>query len=86
MLWSNVHIEQAAMRTNIDIDDKLMAKAMKAAGKSTKKETVQEALELLVRIRESERKLRQLYGKIKWEGDLDAMRRAERSLSTRRFG
>jgi Arc/MetJ family transcription regulator len=66
-----------AMRTNIDIDDKLMTKAMKAAGKSTKKETVQEALELLVRVRESQRKIRQLYGKIEWEGDLDAMRRAE---------
>jgi Arc/MetJ family transcription regulator len=43
------------MRTNIDIDDGLMTKAMKAAGKSTKKETVQEALELLIRIRDNQR-------------------------------
>ena len=63
------------MRTNIDIDDRLMTEAMKAAGKSTKKETVKEALELLVRIRRDQKKIRDLYGKIKWEGDLDAMRR-----------
>jgi len=63
------------MRTNIDIDDRLMAEPMKAAGKSTKKETVKEALELLVRIRRDQKKIRDLYGKIKWEGDLDAMRR-----------
>jgi Arc/MetJ family transcription regulator len=65
------------MRTNIDIDDKLIAKAMAAAGKKTKKETVEAALALLVRTAESQKKIRQLYGKLEWEGDLDAMRRAE---------
>jgi Arc/MetJ family transcription regulator len=65
------------MRTNIDIDDTLLAEAMKASGKSTKKETVREALELLVRVRDNQRRIRELYGKVKWEGDLDAMRRAE---------
>jgi Arc/MetJ family transcription regulator len=63
------------MRTNIDIDDGLLADAMEASGKSTKKETVKEALELLVRIRRDQRKIRDLYGKIRWQGDLDAMRR-----------
>ena len=62
------------MRTNIDIDDKLMAKAMKAAGTRTKKETVEEGLKALVR-RGDVHKLLALQGKIKWEGDLDAMRR-----------
>jgi Arc/MetJ family transcription regulator len=62
------------MRTNIEIDDELMARAMQAAGKSTKKETVEEALELLVRMR-AQQALRSLRGKIEWEGDLDAMRR-----------
>jgi len=62
------------MRTNIDIDDKLMAKAMKAAGTKTKKETVEEGLKALVR-RGDMQKLLALQGKIKWEGDLDAMRR-----------
>ncbi len=65
------------MRTNIDIDDALMAEAMKASGKTTKKETVAEALALLVRIRENERRVRELYGKVEWDGDLDAMRRAD---------
>jgi Arc/MetJ family transcription regulator len=62
------------MRTNIDIDDDLMAEAMQASGKRTKKETVEEALELFVRMR-AQQKLRSLRGKIEWEGDLDAMRR-----------
>jgi Arc/MetJ family transcription regulator len=63
------------MRTNIDIDDELLAKAMAASGKQTKKDTVHEALELLVRVRQGQTALRRLRGKIEWEGDLDAMRR-----------
>lgn len=39
------------MRTNIDIEDALMRKAMRAAGTQTKKATVEAALELLVRVR-----------------------------------
>jgi Arc/MetJ family transcription regulator len=61
------------MRTNIEIDDKLMAKAMKASGASTKRAVVEEALRLFVRIRGQER-IRELRGKIKWEGDLETMR------------
>ena len=63
------------MRTNIDIDDALMQRAMRAGGYSTKKETVEAALELLARQREGFRKLRALRGKLEWEGDLDQMRR-----------
>jgi Arc/MetJ family transcription regulator len=63
------------MRTNIDIDDDLLAKAMAASGKKTKKDTVNEALELLVRVKD-QTALRKLRGKIEWEGDLDAMRRS----------
>jgi Arc/MetJ family transcription regulator len=36
------------MRTTIDIDDKLMAAAMKCSGFPTKKGTVEEALRILV--------------------------------------
>ncbi len=61
------------MRTNIDIDDELMAKAMKAAGTKTKKETVEEGLRALVRNGDM-RKLIELRGKVQWDGDLDAMR------------
>ena len=55
------------MRTNIDIDDKLLAKAMVASGKTTKKDTVHEALELLVRVRQGQAALKRLRGKIEWE-------------------
>lgn len=37
------------MRTNIDIDDALIAEAMTATGQSTKKATVEEALRSVVR-------------------------------------
>jgi Arc/MetJ family transcription regulator len=61
------------MRTNIEIDEKLMEDAMKASGLSTKKATVEQALKLVVRLKKQE-KIRSLRGKLKWEGDLDKMR------------
>lgn len=61
------------MRTNIVIDDKLMADALKASGYTTKKEAVEQGLKLLVR-RSQQQKIRQLRGKVKWEGNLDEMR------------
>lgn len=64
------------MRTNIIIEDELMAKAMKAAGLTTKKQTVEEGLRLLVQ-RSQQNDIRKLRGKVRWEGDLDAMREAE---------
>ena len=62
------------MRTNIEIDDRLMAAALKAGGLETKKATVEEGLRLLVRTRAQER-IRALRGKLHWEGSLDEMRR-----------
>ena len=61
------------MRTNIVIDDQLMADALKATGINTKKEAVEEGLKLLVR-RRGQQEIRKLRGKIKWEGNLDEMR------------
>jgi Arc/MetJ family transcription regulator len=63
------------MRTNIDIDDELLDKAMRLAGTKTKKSTVEEALRLLVRRHEALRVL-ELYGTVEWEGDLTEMRRS----------
>lgn len=63
------------MRTNLDIDDQLMRKAMAASGKSTKKATVEEALRLVVQLKKQER-IRHLFGKVQWEGDLNEMRRS----------
>ena len=63
------------MRTNIEIDDELMKKALALSGLRTKKAVVEEALKLLIRLRD-QRKILELAGKVKWEGDLDQMRRS----------
>lgn len=63
------------MRTNIDIDDKLMAQAMRSSGAPTKKAVVEEALRMLVQTR-AQTSIRRLRGKVKWEGDLDQSRRS----------
>jgi len=56
------------MRTNIDIDDELLAKAMRAGPYATKKETVEEGLRLLAR-QAAYREILKWEGKLKWEGD-----------------
>ncbi|MES2173144.1 MAG: type II toxin-antitoxin system VapB family antitoxin [Pseudomonadota bacterium] len=62
------------MRTNIVIDDGLIADAMRASGARTKREAVEMGLKTLLRLsRQAE--LRALRGAIDWQGDLDAMRR-----------
>jgi Arc/MetJ family transcription regulator len=61
------------MRTNIVIDDQLMAKALKASGAATKKEAVEQGLKLLVK-QSQQQTIRELRGKLKWEGDLDELR------------
>lgn len=61
------------MRTNIEIDSKLIADAMKLYGIKTKKEAVDKALELFVRMKKQSEVLK-LKGKVKWEGDLRKMR------------
>ena len=61
------------MRTNIDIDDKLMREAMRRSGTSTKKAAVEAGLQLLVDTF-SQTSIRRLKGKVKWEGDLNQSR------------
>lgn len=61
------------MRTNIDLDDALIAEAMEITGFSTKKATVEKALRDLVRIHRQMRALDALEG-TDWEGNLDEMR------------
>ena len=63
------------MRTNIDIDDRLMREALRRSGARTKRAVVDEALRLLVRTRRQSR-IRRLRGKVAWEGDLDTSRAA----------
>lgn len=62
------------MRTNIEIDDELMKKALKYSKLKTKKEIINEALNEYVRY-QMRLKLLALQGKVKWIGDLDKMRR-----------
>lgn len=65
------------MRTNIDLDDKLVAKAMKLSGLKTKKAVVDAAFQRYVKEREQLKKQKRalkFFGKIPWEGNLDEMR------------
>jgi len=61
------------MRTNIVIDDKLMKDALRVTGLKTKREAVDLGLRTLLRLRQQE-EIRRFRGKLKWQGDLDAMR------------
>ncbi len=61
------------MRTNIVIDDTLMAEAMKLTRLKTKKAVVEQGLRLLVQVKKQE-SIRNLKGRLKWDGDLDQMR------------
>ena len=61
------------MRTNIEIDDKLMKDTLRATGLKTKREAVELGLRTVLLLRQQER-VRELRGKLTWEGDLDAMR------------
>jgi Arc/MetJ family transcription regulator len=59
------------MRTNIDIDDTLMAEAQKASGQTTKKQTVEQALRLMIRLRKQEQEeVDAAFGKYRWRGNL----------------
>jgi Arc/MetJ family transcription regulator len=61
------------MRTNIEIDDDLMRQAMAASEETTKKAVVEKGLRLIISLKAQEG-IKRLRGKVKWEGDLDAMR------------
>jgi Arc/MetJ family transcription regulator len=56
------------MRTNIEIDDKLMAEALKAGPFKTKKDAVEAGLKLLAR-QAAYREILKWEGRLKWEGD-----------------
>jgi Arc/MetJ family transcription regulator len=61
------------MRTNIDIDDRLIADAMEATGLRTKREAVELGLKTLLRLHRQEQ-IRAFRGKLAWTGDLEVMR------------
>ena len=61
------------MRTNIDIDDRLMRQAMGSSRSRTKRATVEAGLRLLIETR-SQTSIRRLRGKIRWDGNLNRSR------------
>ena len=61
------------MRTNVVIDDELMAEALESTGLETKRAVIEEALRTLVRLKKQEQ-VRSLRGKLQWEGDLACLR------------
>jgi Arc/MetJ family transcription regulator len=62
------------MRTNVVIDDRLMARALRDGKFKTKKSAIEAGLRLLVQMR-AQHGLRALRGRVMWEGDLQAMRK-----------
>jgi Arc/MetJ family transcription regulator len=62
------------MRTNIDIDDALMAEAQRASGLATKKQTVEQALRLMIRLRR-QKEVGAAFGKYRWRGNLAQSRK-----------
>lgn len=61
------------MRTNIVIDDQLMADALEATGVRTKREAVELGLRALIRLRRQEA-IRKFRGRLDWQGDLEGVR------------
>jgi len=55
------------MRSNIEIDDTLLRKALKASGLSTKRAVVEEGLRLLIKVK-GQASIRRLRGKIDFDG------------------
>jgi Arc/MetJ family transcription regulator len=62
------------LRTNIVLDEELVTEAMRRTGIKTKRAVVEEALRTLIQLKRQEEILA-LRGKLRWEGDLDEMRR-----------
>jgi Arc/MetJ family transcription regulator len=56
------------------IDDALMAQAQEACGHATKKQTVEEALRLMVRLRQ-QKEAASAFGKYRWRGNLAQSRK-----------
>lgn len=61
------------MRTNIEIDDELMATALRETGLGTKRAAVEAGLRVLIE-RHRRRRLKDAFGKYPWDDDLDRLR------------
>jgi Arc/MetJ family transcription regulator len=61
------------MKTDLDIDPSLIARALEASGLETQHEVIEFALKTLIQIKQQEQ-IRSLRGKLPWDSDLEAMR------------
>jgi Arc/MetJ family transcription regulator len=61
-------------RTNVVLDDKLVARCQKATGIKTRRALIDYALVELLR-RERQKQILELKGAVQWEGDLKAWRK-----------
>ena len=71
--YIHLYTQEFCMRTNIVIDDELMANALKITGLRTKREAVELGLKTLIKMKKQEH-IRQFRGKLPWKGDLETMR------------
>jgi len=71
------------MRTNIEIDDKLMTEALRLTALKTKRAVVEAGLRILIRLKRQEDILH-LAGKVQWEGNLDESREGRDFTDPRR--
>jgi Arc/MetJ family transcription regulator len=60
------------MRTNVEIDDRLIEEAQRLTGLKTKREVVDAALRMLILVEKAN--ILDLAGKVQWEGNLDESR------------
>jgi Arc/MetJ family transcription regulator len=73
MMRAISYTKRVPVRTNIEIDDVLMADAMRESRLPTKKAVVEAGLRALIE-RTRRKKLLEAFGKYPWEGDLQEMR------------
>ncbi|MEQ9237036.1 type II toxin-antitoxin system VapB family antitoxin [Coleofasciculus sp. E2-BRE-01] len=61
------------MKTNIEIDEALIADALQTTGLTTTDQVIELALKTLLQLKHQE-KIKAFRGKLSWEGDLSLMR------------
>ena len=71
--YCSLYTLRFSMRTNIVIDDELMANALQLTGLRTKREAVELGLKALIKLKKQEN-IKQFRGKLNWQGDLDELR------------
>jgi len=62
------------VKTTVSIDDQLINQALEATGLATQEEVVVLGLQTLIKLKQQSQ-IKQFKGKLRWEGDLDEMRR-----------